>query len=355
MALKPSDKTPTGRLDHQRYGRIMHLAERLKLPVPYSARPYRGNIDHPAMAAVLAAYREHIGDPEMPTVEQFDASYANLTDCDPGTDIVVIETTGGDAVAYCRASWSDLEAGQRDCIVFAPTLPEHLAEPLFGRIVAAQERHMRPWADAVADARYRAYASHPGPDLPAIGEAAWLEAMGYAATEWGASLVRPHLDDIPVRRLPDGVEVRPVEPDQVRSIWEAHEEAFRGEWDFKEPTREDIDAQLAEPYLDPSLWKIAWAGDQIVGQVKSYINPEENAAHGHLRGYTEYISTHREWRNQGIAGALLAMSLQELKDTGMTEAALGVDTNNPGGAFQLYTSLGFELRSYEAVYTKPIG
>jgi ribosomal protein S18 acetylase RimI-like enzyme len=38
----------------------------------------------------------------------------------------------------------------------------------------------------------------------------------------------------------------------------------------------------------------------------------------------------------------------------MTEAALGVDTNNPGGAFHLYTSLGFELRSYEAVYTRPV-
>ena len=38
----------------------------------------------------------------------------------------------------------------------------------------------------------------------------------------------------------------------------------------------------------------------------------------------------------------------------MTEAALGVDTNNPGGAFQLYTGLGFELQAYEAVYTKPI-
>ena len=38
----------------------------------------------------------------------------------------------------------------------------------------------------------------------------------------------------------------------------------------------------------------------------------------------------------------------------MTEAALGVDTDDPGGAFQLYTSLGSELRSYEAVYTKPV-
>ena len=47
------------------------------------------------------------------------------------------------------------------------------------------------------------------------------------------------------------------------------------------------------------------------------------------------------------------MSLQELGDRGMTEAALGVDTNNPGGAFQLYTGLGFRLTRYEAVYVKP--
>ncbi len=38
----------------------------------------------------------------------------------------------------------------------------------------------------------------------------------------------------------------------------------------------------------------------------------------------------------------------------MSEAALGVDTNSPGGAFALYTPLGFELVAYEAVYAKPI-
>ena len=75
---------------------------------------------------------------------------------------------------------------------------------------------------------------------------------------------------------------------------------------------------------------------------------------GYLRGYTEYISTHAEWRNKGIAGSLLASSLRELKARGMQDAALGVDTQNPGGAFQLYTKLGFELRAYLAVYAKPL-
>ena len=332
----------------------MQLAERINLSFPYRPRPYRGRADHPAMTAVLAAYRELIGDPEMPTVEQLDVAYSHLTNCDPDTDIALIETADGNGVAYCRASWEDLGTGVRDCIVFAPTHPDHLAEPLFRSIVDAQEQHMRAWADTAEQARFRAYAAHPGPDRAATGEAAWLEALGYGATEWGASLVRSNLENIPQRRLPDGVEVRPVTPDQVRTIWEAHWEAFRGEWDFKEPTAADIEAEMVGPHHDPALWKIAWVGDQIVGQVKSFINHDENAERGYLRGYTEYISTHKDWRNRGIAGTLLAMSLHELKDRGMTEAALGVDTNNPGGAFQLYTSLGFELQKYEAVYTKPI-
>lgn len=333
--------------------KAVHLAERMLLPRPYSARPYRGRADHAAMTTVLAGYREHKGNPEMPTVEHLDVAYANLQDCDPDTDIAIIERAAC-IVGYGRAHREDLDSGVRDCIVFAPTLPDHLTQSLFAAVVAAQQAHMLPWIESVDDARFRAYATHPGPGKRPTGEAAWLEALGYEATEWGASLVRSHLDDIPDRPLPDGVDVRPVTEEQIRPILEANWEDFRGEWDFREPTEADFVEMIEHPDRDETLWKIAWVGDTVVGQVKSYINERENAARGYRRGYTEYISTHRSWRNRGIAGALLAMSLQELRNRGMTEAALGVDTNNPGGAFQLYTGLGFELRTYEAVYTKAI-
>jgi mycothiol synthase len=335
--------------------RPVHLADRMALPAPYVARPYRGRADHPAMTTVLAAHRAHGGDPERPSVAQMDVTYANLDDCDPALDVVVIETATGDVVGYGRTSAEDLGTGVRDCVIFAPLHPDHLARPLFEAVIVAEEEHLRPLAAGAATARYRAYAAHPGPGRPAEGEAAWLEDLGYTATEWGASLVRPTLDDIPERRLPDGVEVRPVTEAQVRSILEAHYEAFRGEWDFHEPTESDFAEALEDPRRDISLWKIAWAGDVVVGQVKPFIDEEENAERGIRRGYTEDISTHRDWRNRGIAGALLAMSLQELRDRGMTEAALGVDTNNPGGAFQLYTGLGFQLQTYHAVYTRPAG
>jgi ribosomal protein S18 acetylase RimI-like enzyme len=140
----------------------------------------------------------------------------------------------------------------------------------------------------------------------------------------------------------------------LQPIFDAHWEAFRGSWDFREATANDFQQFLDDPLRDVSLWKVAWSGDTVVGQVKSFINAAENAEMGYLRGYTENISTHADWRNRGIAAALLAGSLHELKDRGMTEAALGADTENPGGAFQLYTGLGFQLRSYEAAYAKPI-
>jgi mycothiol synthase len=331
----------------------------MKLPSGYVARPYRGQADHASMAEILGEYRRQKGNSDKPTVGDMDAAYAHLTDCDPDNDIVVIETSGdagtSDVIGYGRTSHEDIEGGIRDCVVFAPTLPEHLSEPLFTALMQAQEEHLAEWAEQAVTARYRAYADHPGPNLPATREALWLEHRGYVATEWEASLVRPDLDDIPHRDLPEGVEVRPATDDQRREIFAAHDEAFRGEWDFIEPTEEMIESALADPVLqDISLWKIAWAGDTVVGQVKSYINHNENADAGYLRGYTEYISTHADWRNRGIAGALLTMSLAELRSRGMTQAALGADTNNPGGAFQLYTGLGFELQGYQAVYTKSI-
>ena len=325
----------------------------MQLPAPYIARPYVGDEDHPAMTKVLAAYRGHIGHQERASVEQMDLHYAHLEGCDTSTDIALIED-GGELVAYSRVYREDLASGTRDCVGFAPTLPAHLAQPLFGGLVAAHEAHSLPWADGSVSARFRAFAQHPGPDRPATGEAAWLEALGYAAAEWSASLRRPDLEAIPERSLPEGVELRPVTEEQVRRILAAHWEAFRDEWDYREPTEDDVVEVLEDPYRDITLWKVAWAGDEVVGQVKSFINPDENAERGYRRGYTEYISTHRDWRNRGIAGTLLAWSLQELKDRGMTEAALGVDTNNPGGAFHLYTSLGFRLQTYEAVYTKAI-
>src|SRR5262249_41164737 len=150
-------------------------------------------------------------------------------------------------------------------------------------------------------------------------------------------------DELPDQPLPDGLEIRPVRKEEIRAIWDADVDAFRDHWGFVEQTDEDFARFLAWPYHDPTLWKIAWDDEGVAGQVKSFINTAENRAHGRERGWTESISTSRRWRRRGVAKALIVESIRELAARGMTEVALGVHTENPTGAYQLYESLGYEV------------
>ncbi len=328
------------------------------LPDGYRLRPYDGLDDLAVMLPMLQEQRARAREDEFPTLDQMTQTYTHLVNCDAAADIAIIETGDGAPAGYVRAMWEATEGDALVLYLLVVTTDAHHRTDLVAAAVLGLEAHMRPWAATDRDI-FRSRATHPGRGLSptATGEfvdAAVFEQLGYTAPHFEASLVRPHLDDVPRRALPVGVEVRPVTDDQLRTIFDTHWEAFRGEWDFREATEEDWLHFRDDPLRDSSLWKIAWAGDLVVGQVKSFVNTEENEQWGRNRGYTESISVHVDWRNQGIAGTLLAHSLQLLCDRGYTEAALGVDTDNPGGAFHLYKSLGFELRQFAAHYEKAV-
>ena len=111
-------------------------------------------------------------------------------------------------------------------------------------------------------------------------------------------------------------------------------------------------SEIARP--SASLWKVAFAGDAVVGQVLNHINAAENATLNRKWGYTESISVQRDWRRQGIARALIAESMRMFRDMGMEYAALGVHTTNPNGAFPLYEGLGYRVTNLSWQMRKPL-
>jgi mycothiol synthase len=181
-----------------------------------------------------------------------------------------------------------------------------------------------------------------------------IRGAGFEAITYGASMVRPTVDNLPDHRLPEGVEIRPVREEDMRTIWEADVEAFRDHWGFSEQTEEGYQRFISFPYNDPTLWKIAWDDEGVAGQVKSYIDTAQNEEYDRKRGYTEAISTSRRWRRRGVAKALIVESIRELASRGMTEVALGVHTENPNGAFDLYAGLGYEVVATWTTYRKPL-
>jgi ribosomal protein S18 acetylase RimI-like enzyme len=55
-----------------------------------------------------------------------------------------------------------------------------------------------------------------------------------------------------------------------------------------------------------------------------------------------------------VAKALIVESIRELAARGMTDVALGVHTENPNGAYDLYSGLGYEVIATWTTYRKPL-
>jgi ribosomal protein S18 acetylase RimI-like enzyme len=143
--------------------------------------------------------------------------------------------------------------------------------------------------------------------------------------------------------MPEGIETRPVTRDQYRTIWDAMAEAFRDHWGEAEWVEEDWQRWAADPdNEDPRLWRVGWDGDQVAGVIATTVPAEENERYGRSRVYVASVSVRRPWRRRGLARALLASSLVAAREAGYTSASLGVDSNSPTGATDLYRSLGFE-------------
>ena len=312
-------------------------------------RPFRGASDYPDFARIITACSRGEGDDRVETEEGIASGYDNLERCDPERDLLVVEVDGR-PIGYGRVWW-DQEVGgpcvYKQVCFLDPAFGDHgIGSTLF----AWNEERLREIA-----------AGHDAPDkMLEVGvndrntaAKALIRGRGFEPVTYAAEMVRPSVDDLPDHVLPDGVEIRPVSEDQLRAIWEAEAEAFRDHWGYVEPTEASYEQFLAFPYNDLTLWKVAWDDEGIAGMVRSFIDTAQNAEHGSQRGWTEAISTSRRWRRRGLAKALIVESIRELSARGMTDVALGVHTENPNGAFDLYTGLGYEVISTWTTFRKP--
>jgi mycothiol synthase len=314
-------------------------------------RAFRGPADYPELARIITAHSKGEGDDRVETAEGIASGYDHLENCDPARDLVVVEVEGI-PVAYTRVSWEQEADGPRVYRMFCFLDPEYMGRGIGTALVAWDMARLREIAAEHDDASEKFFETWLNDGN--VAAAALIRGVGFEPITYSATMVRPTVDDVPDHRLPEGLEIRPVRDEDMRTIWEADVEAFRDHWGFSEQTEEAYQRFLSFPYNDPTLWKIAWDGEGVAGQVKSFIDTAQNEEYGRKRGWTEAISTSRRWRRRGVAKALIVESIRELAARGMTEVALGVHTENPNGAYALYQSLGYEVVQTWTTYRKPL-
>jgi len=317
-------------------------------------RHFRGAEDYPKMVAVIAASAEADKIERVDTVEDVANGYAHLVNCDPYQDMLFAEVNN-EVIGYSRGFWRQEDNGPRiyGSVGFLAHAWRHkgIGASMFRWI----ENRMRVIAESHTVKETSLLESFVTDGN--IGLAALLEKNNYKPIRYMVDMVRPDLENIPDFPMPDGLEVRPVMPENYRAIWDADTEAFRDHWGYTEPTKEDYQAWLGNKIIfQPQLWQIAWDinTNEIAGQVRTFINTAENEKYNRKRGYTEFISVRRPWRKRGLARALIVRSLRLQKEQGMTESALGADSENISGATRVYEDCGFQVTKRNTIYRKPL-
>jgi mycothiol synthase len=333
------------------------LADGIEVPgdpgVPGLAfRRFRGPEDFPGMVESNMAARDAYGIEDTVSVAAMASDYAHLTNSDLVDDLLIVELDER-IVGYSRVQWDEQTDGSRAYTAICLLRPE-----LRGRGIG---RAMLAWGEGRIDALA---SGHP-PD----GRSRWYQAFswdrderatallrrsGYVPVRRGYEMVRPDLEHLPDVPMPEGLEVRPVGPDDMRRLWEVTMEVFHDEWG-------EVDASEAawrrfrdDPTHDPSLFVVAFDGDEIAGEVLNVIDPSDTERKGRVRGLLDSVGVRAPWRRRGLARAMIARSLHVLRDHGAEDAYLGVDSENPNQAMTLYESCGFRIVSSETVWRKPL-
>jgi GNAT superfamily N-acetyltransferase len=287
------------------------------------------------------------------TAEDIERDYQRLTNCDPEKDMLMVEDENGMLVAYARVLWQKEDG----CIRFGFPFnfhPDWRSLELYQHLLGWVESHALEMASS---------ASLEGPlflrsfllniDTEPIMKQA-LELQGFSPVRYMNRMRRDLNEPIEVPDLPAGLEVRPAQEKEYRAIFNGLDEAFQDHWGHVPATEQDFQQFISAPVVKPALWQVAWDGEQVAAGVLNFIDEKANEQFNVQRGWTDPIFTRRSWRKRGLARILLMRSMQMFKEMGMTEVMLGVDTQNPSGAFRLYESCGFKSVMFSIVFDKEL-
>jgi len=297
--------------------------------------------DLPGAQAVLDAAESH--DTGEPRSHEHDlATEWRDPKCHPETDWRIIEGEGGE-IAGVGWVW-----------------PETAAEVTADHYVHPRHRG-RGLGETLLDLIEARAAELPAtrPDGEARGLVVWcedtdvvrrasLDARGHVAVRQFYEMAIDLHAESAAAPWPDGVAARVFRPGlDEHAVYEADEEAFSEHFLF-EPR--DYDRwrlhHLESTDADPSLWWLAWDGDELAGYVISLESPR-----GALIGD---FAVRQPWRRRGIGRALLAASFATLHARGQTVARLYVDAQNVTDAVGVYESAGMHVsRRFDVMEKRP--
>lgn len=294
--------------------------------------------DAPAVAEVIAAcQRTDIGEVEITTEELLqDWQGIDLAD-----EAVVVTAADGRIVAAADI----LNRSYVSVSVYGSVHPDHRGRGIgrflvdWGEAWAVERIERAPAAARVVVQHYIYAANEPARRL--------LQDAGYQPVR-GVYVMQIDLEESPPPpRWPAGIRVRTFVPgEDDLAAHEAHEDAFRDVWGRPRSTLERFRGITRQEDFDPSLWFLAFDGDEIAGVCFA------KTVAG--RGWVDVVGVRRPWRGRGLALAMLRHAFAEFYRRGIRNVGLSVDAESLTGAPRVYHRAGMRVTQNYVLFQKEL-
>lgn len=181
-------------------------------------------------------------------------------------------------------------------------------------------------------------------------EIAFYTSRGYSVARYFHELGRDLSMPVSPAAFPGGIEVRPLEgnKEDARLV---HNDSFRDHWGSQPFTAETWSRHFNE-FSMPEASFVAYDEGVPVAYLVSTRYPHDFDDRGWPHAWIDGVGTARSHRRLGLASALITLAMESMIEDGMEYAILGVDADNPTGAYGLYEKLGFTQLRAEVMLSK---
>ncbi len=281
--------------------------------------------------------------------ERFDA-----LDSDPEIDTIVGRDGAGLPVAWGWNRRVEFDVNPRRVYVYGGVHPGWRRRGigtslLRWQLEAARRAYVASWTDGHGPLRAICLVEDRLAEQRAM-----YEQQGLAPLRWFADLTRRLADEPPPLKVPDGIRIVPMREDHLEAVRLTHNEAFVGRWGMQ-----PIDEAHWLEELHRSTVRLEWSWvaidngtSEIVGYITNSAYEQDWPGQGYADGWTDRLGVRQGWRRRGIARALLVASMRSFALAGLEAAGLGVDTEQPTGAYGLYADMGFVATNTTVLYAR---
>ena len=176
-------------------------------------------------------------------------------------------------------------------------------------------------------------------------------AAGFEPVRSVAHMLLPASAPTPRATLPPELQLRAIRADEDQDVVDALNRNWAGTWNFVaiplEMLQEDLVGQREGMLLAVD------AADRIVATCHAVYDRRGQNPDGNPRAWISNLTVDHNYRQRGIARAMLATGIAHLRARGAASITLGVDASDPA-PFRLYRSVGFEVVTSQEAWDKSL-